>query len=160
MNKQYRLAGYNFVVAAPLAELLILRICLEPFRHLLVAHLLHSGKSWEKEQQAADILFCLGKAGTEPRQYRACIAAKGCLDAEFMGMVFLDIFSMGGIGSTCPPTSALSIWILSLLQDPVSNGLRSARTLVFAPRAISNEIVFASRGHRPWRGVREDLGSE
>ena len=66
MNKQYRLGGYNFVVATPLAELLMLRTCLEPFRHLLAAHLLLSGESWEKEQQAADMSFRLGKAGAEP----------------------------------------------------------------------------------------------
>ena len=57
MNKQYRLGRYNFVVAAPLAELLMLRTCLEPFRHLLAAHLLLTGESWEKEQQAADTFF-------------------------------------------------------------------------------------------------------
>ena len=54
MNEQYRGCGYHFVVAAPLAELLMLRTCLEPFRHLLTG---------------------------------ACIAAKGCLEAEFLGMV-------------------------------------------------------------------------
>ena len=52
MNKQYRLSGYNFVVAAPLAELLMLRTCLERFRHLLAVHLLLLGESWENKQQA------------------------------------------------------------------------------------------------------------
>ena len=89
MNKQYRLGGYNFVVAAPLAELLMLRTCVEPFRHLLAAHLLLSG---EKEQQA-----------------RARIAAKGCLEAEFLGMVSSRVFD-GGIGSIYPPTSVLSMY--------------------------------------------------
>ena len=65
MNKQFRLGGYIFVVAAPLPELLMLRTCLELFRHLLAAHLLLSGESWEKEQQAADFSFRLGKAGAE-----------------------------------------------------------------------------------------------
>ena len=86
-NKQYRLGGYNFVVAAPLAELLMLRNWLEPFRHLLAAHLLLSGESWEKKQQAADISFRLGMAGAEPRQKRACIAAKGFWGAEVLDMV-------------------------------------------------------------------------
>ena len=77
MNKQYRLGVYNFVVAAPLAELLMLRTCLELIWHRLAAHLLLSGESWEKEQQAADIPFRLGQAGAERRKYRVCITAKG-----------------------------------------------------------------------------------
>ena len=44
------------------------------------------------EQQAADTSFRLGKAGAEPRQHRACIAAKGCLEAEFFGTVSSRFF--------------------------------------------------------------------
>ena len=159
MNKQYRLCGYNFVVAAPLAELLMLRTCLELFRHLLAAHLLLSGESWEKEQQAADISFRLGKAGAEPRQYRACIAAKGCLEAEF------EIFRWEGNGSIYPPTSALSMYNTSSSRScldwaaqrkntcscPTSNSQRTCFLLledtdlgeVFVKTWLANEKVHA-----------------
>ena len=46
------------------------------------------------------------------------------------------------------------------LKDSVTNELRSARTPALTSRAISNEIVSASRGHRPRRGVRGDVGNE
>ena len=54
MNKQYGLGGYSFVVAEPLAQLLMLHTCLKPFRHVLAAHLLLSGEAWEKKQHAAE----------------------------------------------------------------------------------------------------------
>ena len=80
MTKQYRLGGYSFVVAAPLAEHPMLRTILEPFRHLLAANLFSIlSESWEKKQQAAETSFRLGMAGVEHRQYRARMAAKGGL---------------------------------------------------------------------------------
>ena len=107
MNKQYRLGGYNFVVAAPLAELLMLRTCLEPFRHLLAAHLLLSGESWEKEQQAADISFRLGKAGAEPSTIQSVHCCKRLRRSSWAWC--LRDFSMGSIGSIYWSTSALSM---------------------------------------------------
>ena len=109
MNKQFRLGGYNFVVAAPVAELLMLRTCLERFRHLLAAHLLFSGESWEKEQQAADTSFRLERlAQNLDITERALLQRVAWRRSSWAWC--LRGFSMGSIGSIYPPTSALSMY--------------------------------------------------
>ena len=159
MNKQYRPGGYNFVVAAPVAELLMLRTCLEPFKHVLAAHLLLSGESWEKEQQAADISFRLGKAAAEPRQHRACIAAKGCLEAELLGMVSSRFFD--GKHWKYLPAHKSTVNVQHLIFKILSPMGCAAQEHLFLPHEqFPTKLFFASRGHRPWRGVREDLANE
>ena len=107
------------------------RTCLEPFRHLLATHLLLSGESWEKKQQAAVISFRMGKADAEPPQYRACIAAKGCLETEFLGMVSLKIFD--GRHWKCPPSHKRTVDVQHLIFKILSRMGCAAQEHLFLP---------------------------
>ena len=134
MNKQYRLDGCNFVVAAPLAE-------------LLIAHLLLSRESWHKKQQAADISFRLGKAGAEPRQYRARTAAKGCLEAEFLRKVSSRFFD--GRHWKYLPAHKRTVNVQHLVSKILSRmGCAAQEHLILHHEQLPTNMFFASRGHR------------
>ena len=107
------------------------RTCLENFRHLLVTHLLLSGESWEKKQQAAGRSFRMGKADAEPPQYRACIAAKGCLEAEFLGMVSSKFFD--GRHWKCPPAHKRTVDVQHLIFKVLSRMGCAAQEHLFLP---------------------------
>ena len=129
-HKQYRLGGYNFVVVAPLAELLMLRTCLEPFRHLLAAHLLLSGGGY---------IVPSGKGWRRTSTIQSVHCCKGLLGGGVLGHGAFEIFRWEALEVSTRPQAQCRC-TTPHLQDPVSNGLRSARTLVLAPRAISTKL--------------------
>ena len=71
----------------------------------------------------------MGKADAEPPQYRACIAAKGCLEAEFLGMVPSKLFD--GRHWKCLPAHKRTVDVQHLIFKILSRMGRAAQEHLF-----------------------------
>ena len=86
MNKQYRVGGYNFVVAVPLGHLL------GAFQASSCHSLPAFGRVVGEEAVSREHIVPSGKGWRRASTIQAYIAAKGCLEAEFLGMVPSKLF--------------------------------------------------------------------
>ena len=141
VNKQYRLGGYNFVVAALSAGTSDVAHLPGAVQASSCRSLAAFGRVVGDGAASADTSFRLGKAGAEPRQHRAALLQRGLLGGGVLGMVSSRFFD-GRALEVSTRQQAHCRCTTPHLQDPVSSGLRSARTLFLAPRAISQRICF------------------
>lgn len=86
LNREYRQGGFELLQSQPLANMLVLRTFLEPFRLLMAKYLKMSGDGWDDELQVADIKFQGAAPDSAPR-LRAPLAAEGALEEEFFRLV-------------------------------------------------------------------------
>ena len=128
MNKQYRLEGCNFVVAAPFGR--TSDCSLAAFARVVAqkaasrGHIVPSGKGWRRTSTVQSAHCC-----------------KGLLGGGVLAQGVFEIFRWEALEVSTRPQAHCQC-TTPRIQDLVSHGLRCARTLVLAPRATSNEHVF------------------
>ena len=87
LNAKFRQQGFFFIRQQPLAAVLLLRLCIEPFRSFFASHILLTSEEWEVRQRVADAGYLRGGPGSRSREYRAVVAAEGKLEISFFGSV-------------------------------------------------------------------------
>ena len=86
-NAKFRQGGFRFLMSAPLGMLMLLRLCLEPFRVIMQAHLHMASAAWETEQRHREAKAMQGDSGNH-RQYRVVVAASQTLEDQFLVSVY------------------------------------------------------------------------
>ena len=80
-----RQGGYR---RAPIADLVLIRLTMEPLRQLLTEQLKVAGDVWEVGQQCrAAQAMAEGRTGVSIRDFRLVLVAKGHFDAKLKGQV-------------------------------------------------------------------------
>lgn len=84
INAKARKEGFCFIKGLPLARLMLLRRCVEPFRKLMADHFRMGSEAWEARQRACEAAS-LSAGGPPPhRQFRVVAAAMHTLEDEFL----------------------------------------------------------------------------
>ena len=88
INAANRRAAARWLSQSPLADLVLIRLTMEPLRQLLTEQLKVAGDVWEVGQQCrAAQAMAEGRTGVSIRDFRLVLVAKGHFDAKLKGQV-------------------------------------------------------------------------
>ena len=133
LNAKFRGEGSKFVARRPLGTVMLLRICVEPLREMMAAHLHMASDGWEDVQREKQAAFDSGSPGAQPREFRVVIAASCALETKCVQQLG-RLLSNASIWQHLPQGS-LTVKVRALSFRLLSRIGRSVQELLATPHS-------------------------